>query len=115
MFVPAEQRDSRDYKAFWVVLNRGEFQAAKPKRTAKGGREVWILASDNPLLDDKGKPFGVVKFATDVTADKLKNADFAGQLPAIDKAQAIIEFNMDGTIITANENFLDRDNCSGLS
>ncbi|MDD1575102.1 histidine kinase, partial [Bradyrhizobium sp. WBOS1] len=79
----------------------GEF-----KRIGKGGREVWILASYNPLLDENGKPYGVVKFATDVTAEKLKNADLAGQIAAIDKAQAVIEFNMDGTIITANANFL---------
>ncbi|MBC9884106.1 PAS domain-containing protein, partial [Bradyrhizobium sp. INPA01-394B] len=84
---------------------RGEYQAGEFKRIGKGGREVWILASYNPVMDDTGKPFGVVKFATDVTAEKLKTADLAGQIAAIDKAQAVIEFNMDGTIITANANF----------
>ena len=54
----------------------------------------------------KGKPFKVVKYATDVTAQKLVNADYAGQIAAVGKSQAVIEFNMDGTIITANENFL---------
>ncbi|HLG85176.1 MAG TPA: PAS domain-containing methyl-accepting chemotaxis protein [Bradyrhizobium sp.] len=106
MFMPAADRDSAAYREFWAALNRGEYQAGEFKRIGKGGREVWILASYNPLLDDNGKPFGVVKFATDVTADKLRNADRAGQLAAIGKSQAVIEFNMDGTIITANENFL---------
>ncbi|MGX1317968.1 methyl-accepting chemotaxis protein [Bradyrhizobium sp. USDA 377] len=106
MFVAAAERDGASYREFWAKLNRGEYQAGEFKRIGKGGREVWILASYNPLLDEKGKPFGVVKFATDITAEKLKNADLAGQIAAIDKAQAVIEFNMDGTIITANANFL---------
>ena len=106
MFVEPSERDSAAYREFWARLNRGEYQAGEYKRIAKGGREIWILASYNPVLDEKGKPFKVVKFATDVTAQKLKNADLAGQLEAIGKSQAVIEFNLDGTIITANDNFL---------
>ncbi len=106
MFVEPSYRESIDYKQFWAALNRGEFQAAEYKRIAKGGREVWIQASYNPILDLNGKPFKVVKFATDVTERKLEAANFMGQLAAINKAQAVIEFNLDGTIITANENFL---------
>ena len=106
LFVAEAERNGTAYREFWAALNRGDYQTGEFKRIAKGGREVWILASYNPLLDENGKPYGVVKFATDVTAEKLKNADLAGQISAIDKAQAVIEFNMDGTIITANENFL---------
>jgi methyl-accepting chemotaxis protein len=106
MFVSPAERDSAAYREFWAKLNRGEYQAGEYKRVGKGGREVWILASYNPLLDERGKPFGVVKFATDVTQQKLKNADLAGQIEAIGKSQAVIEFNLDGSIITANENFL---------
>ncbi|HXH43266.1 MAG TPA: PAS domain-containing methyl-accepting chemotaxis protein [Bradyrhizobium sp.] len=106
MFVTDADRNSPAYREFWAALNRGDYQAGEYKRVGKGGREVWILASYSPLLDETGKPYGVVKFATDVSAEKLKNADLAGQLAAIDKAQAVIEFNMDGTIITANANFL---------
>ncbi|MGY8638593.1 PAS domain-containing methyl-accepting chemotaxis protein [Bradyrhizobium sp. 14AA] len=106
LFVAPSERDGTAYREFWAALNRGDYQAGEFKRIGKGGREIWILASYNPLLDEKGKPYGVVKFATDVTAEKLKNADLAGQIAAIDKAQAVIEFNMDGTIITANANFL---------
>ena len=106
LFVAQAERDGAAYREFWAKLNRGEYQAGEYKRIGKGGREVWILASYNPLLDENGKPFGVAKFATDITAEKLKTADLAGQIAAIDKAQAVIEFNMDGTIITANANFL---------
>ncbi|WP_247332291.1 PAS domain-containing methyl-accepting chemotaxis protein [Bradyrhizobium sp. 21] len=106
LFVTQAERDGDAYREFWAALNRGEYQAGEFKRIGKGGREAWILASYNPLLDENGKPFGVVKFATDVTEQKLRNADLAGQIAAIDKAQAVIEFNMDGTIITANAHFL---------
>lgn len=106
LFVAEADRNGAAYREFWAKLNRGEYQAGEFKRIGKGGREVWILASYNPLLDESGKPYGVVKFATDVTAEKLKTADIAGQIAAIDKAQAVIEFNMDGTVITANANFL---------
>jgi len=106
MFVEQVERDSAAYREFWAALNRGEYQAKEYKRIGKGGREVWILASYNPILDERGKPFGVVKFATDITAQKLKTADSAGQLAAIGKSQAVIEFNLDGTIVDANDNFL---------
>ena len=87
-------------------LNRGEYQAAEYKRIGKGGKEVWIQASYNPILDLNGKPFKVVKYATDMTEQKLRNADYMGQIAAIGKSQAVIEFKMDGTVLTANDNFL---------
>lgn len=106
MFVAPQDRHSDGYRDFWARLNRGQFEAGEFKRIAKGGREIWILATYNPILDESGKPFKVVKFATDVTQQKLKAADSDGQIAAIIKSQAVIEFNMDGTIRTANENFL---------
>ena len=107
MFVTPEDRASAAYAEFWARLNRGQFEAAEYKRIGKGGKEIWILATYNPILDEAGKPFKVVKFATDITAQKMKAADNDGQLAAIWKSQAVIEFNMDGTIRTANENFLN--------
>jgi methyl-accepting chemotaxis protein len=106
MFVEPSMRDSAAYREFWANLNRGDYLAAEYKRVGKGGKEIWILASYNPILDEMGKPFKVVKFATDVTEQKLTTADLAGQVAAIGKSQAVIEFKMDGTIIGANENFL---------
>ncbi|HEY0331177.1 MAG TPA: PAS domain-containing methyl-accepting chemotaxis protein [Rhodopseudomonas sp.] len=106
MFVEPTERGSAAYREFWAALNRGEYQAAEYKRIGKGGKEVWILATYNPILDDKGKPIKVVKFATDVTAQRLSTANLAGQVEAIGKSQAVIEFAMDGSILTANDNFL---------
>jgi methyl-accepting chemotaxis protein len=106
MFVEPTVRESSSYREFWDSLSRGEYSAAEYKRIGKGGKEVWILASYNPILDEKRKPFKVVKFATDVTEQKLSTADLAGQISAIGKSQAVIEFNMDGSIISANGNFL---------
>ncbi len=106
MFVEKSYGNSAEYKAFWDKLNRGEFETAEFKRFGKGGKEVWIQASYNPVLDVSGKPYKVVKFAADVTERKIKDANFESQLAAINKSQAVIEFNMDGTILTANENFL---------
>ena len=54
-------------------MNRGEFQAAQYKRIAKGSREIWIQASYNPILDANGRPTGVIKFATGVTAEKIRS------------------------------------------
>jgi methyl-accepting chemotaxis protein len=106
MFVEPSERASAGYQDFWARLKRGEFQAAEFKRIGKNGKEVWILATYNPITDEKGIPFKVVKYATDVTAQKLKAADLGGQIAAIAKSQAVIEFSMDGTILDANQNFL---------
>ena len=107
MFVDSQLQKSVEYRSFWQKLNRGEFVSGEFKRIGKHGKEIWIQASYNPIMDLNGIPFKVVKYATDITAEKIKSADFSGQLEAISKSQAVIEFNLDGTIITANENFLN--------
>ena len=106
IFAEPAYADSADYKDFWQKLNDGEYQSGQYKRIGKGGREVWIEASYNPIFGRSGKPYKVVKFATEVTRQKMEYADLRGQVDAIGKSQAVIEFNMDGTIITANANFL---------
>jgi methyl-accepting chemotaxis protein len=106
MFVSAEERASAEYKAFWEALRRGEYRAAQYRRIGKGGKEIWIEASYNPIFGLNGKPYRVVKFATDITQQKQQYADFSGQVAAINKAQAVIEFDLNGTILNANENFL---------
>jgi methyl-accepting chemotaxis protein len=107
MFADPAYRASTEYRLFWEKLGRGEFDAGEYKRIGKGGREIWIQASYNPIMDMNGKPFKVVKYATDITQSKLQAADFAGQLSAISKAQAVIEFSLDGKILHANDNFLN--------
>ena len=106
MFVEARLRDSAEYRSFWERLGRGEYDAGVYKRIGKGGREVWIQASYNPILDLDGRPFKVVKYATDVTESRLQSADWSGQIAAISKSQAVIEFGLDGRILNANDNFL---------
>lgn len=107
MFVDKDFANSDEYRQFWADLRSGKFQAKEYKRFAKGGKEIWIQASYNPILDAKGRPYKVVKYATDITEQTLKNADLKGQIDAIGKSQAVIHFNMDGTIRWANENFLN--------
>jgi methyl-accepting chemotaxis protein len=106
MFVEPRYRESAEYRQFWERLNRGEYQAAQFKRIGKGGREVWIEATYNPILDGNGKPFKVVKFATDVTRQKAESSELKGQVEAIDKSQAVVSFALDGTVLAANDKFL---------
>lgn len=106
MFVDPAHAVSDEYRRFWEKLGRGEFDSGEYKRFGKDGREIWIQASYNPILDMNGKPFKIVKYATDMTAQKLRYAEYDGQIKAIAKAQAVIEFNLDGTILNANDNFL---------
>ena len=105
-FVDPEYAKSPDYKAFWSRLGRGEFDAGEYKRIGKGGKEVWIRASYNPVVGASGKVLKVVEVASDVTAAKRLAAENAGKVDAISRVQAVIEFAPDGTIVTANENFL---------
>lgn len=90
MFVEQSYVNSPEYKKFWDNLRGGQFQAAEYKRIGKGGKEVWIQASYNPIMDDAGKVLRVMKFATDITDEKLKNSDYEGKISAINKAQAVI-------------------------
>ncbi|MBL8257536.1 MAG: PAS domain S-box protein [Pseudoxanthomonas mexicana] len=107
MFVDGDYAASAEYRDFWARLGRGEFDEGQYRRFGKGGREVWIQASYNPVFDPNGKPYKVIKFATDITRQTLQAADYAGQLAAIGKSQAVIEFDLTGTILSANQNFLD--------
>ena len=106
MFCDPDYAESDAYVEFWEKLVRGELNVAEFKRLGKGGKKIWLQASYNPVLDEDGKPVRIVKFATDVTAAKLQITEFEGKIRAINRAQALIEFALDGTVITANENFL---------
>ncbi len=107
IFVEESARESPAYRTFWDELRAGKAKVAQFKRVRKDGKEVWIEASYNPIFDKNGKPYKVVKFATDVTRQQMEYADLLGKVEAISRAQAVIEFNLDGSIITANNNFLD--------
>ena len=106
MFCDPQYVQTSVYKNFWEKLARGEFDSGEYKRTGKGGNEIWINASYNPVFDENGKVYKVIKFASDITKKKLESLEYESKLNAISKSQAVIEFNLDGTIISANENFL---------
>ncbi|MNH98162.1 Biofilm dispersion protein BdlA [compost metagenome] len=106
LFVEANYVKSKDYTAFWSALRNGQFFSSDFKRIAKGGREVFIRGNYNPVKNSSGKVIKVIKFANDITDSKLHALDSAAKIDAISRAQATIEFNTDGTIIGANENFL---------
>lgn len=105
MLVGDDHANSIQYRDFWDALRRGEYQASEFRRLGRGGKQVWIQASYDPILDKAGNPFKVIKVATDVTQTKLAGADARGQLDAISKSQAVIEFTPEGTILRANKNF----------
>jgi methyl-accepting chemotaxis protein len=107
MFCPPEYAASPAYKQFWAGLAAGEFEHGEFKRVAKNGREIWINASYNPVMDSDGRPYKVIKFATDITDNRLRSAEYEGKVSAIDKAQAVIEFDMQGHVLNANDNFLN--------
>ena len=106
IFVDPAERESAGYREFWASLGGGAFQQGEYRRVGKDGREIWLQATYNPIRDPSGRPMKIVKFASDISADKLRSIDYAGKIAAIDKAQAVIEFSPDGTILTANANFL---------
>ncbi len=107
LFVAPDRRDTPQYCAFWDKLKRGEYDAGRYRRIHKDGSDVWLQASYNPIFDQQGRPFKVVKYATDVTEQQRRQADTEGQLAAISKVQGIIEFDLDGNILRANDLFLD--------
>ena len=74
MLVDPTEVESDAYREFWRTLKHGEFVAARFRRVGKGGREVWIEASYNPVLDATGKAVRVVQFATDITAREIERA-----------------------------------------
>ena len=106
ILVEPSYAQSHDYQLFWEKLGRGQYDSGVYLRRGKGGREVWLQATYNPVLDESGRPVKVLKVCADVTAQKLQAADFEARLNAINKSQGVIEFELDGTIRDANENFL---------
>jgi methyl-accepting chemotaxis protein len=103
-FCEATYINSEDYKMFWEKLRAGKFDANQYRRVRKDGKVIWIQASYNPIVDENGKINKVVKFATDITIEKQK-AEAVNE--ALDRSQAIIEFNLDGTVVYANKNFIE--------
>ena len=107
MFIAPQERGSAQYAAFWERLGQGAHDSGRYRRIRKDGSDVWLQASYNPIFDRRGQPLKVIKYATDITEQQHRQADSEGQLEAISKVQAIIEFEPDGTIVRANDLFLN--------
>ncbi|THH35935.1 PAS domain S-box protein [Aliishimia ponticola] len=107
IFLPKADAETSEYKAFWQGLAAGETYSDQYRRIAKTGEDVWLQAIYAPVLDEDGKPVKIVKVAADITARKAHDVETQARIDAIDQSQAVIEFEPDGTIITANKNFLD--------
>lgn len=106
MFVDPDYARTPAYKEFWEKLRRGESQAAQYQRRGKDGKPIWVQATYYPIRGAFGRPYKVVKHTVNITEQMMKLSDGLGQLAAISKAQAVIEYEPDGTIRTANPNFL---------
>ncbi|KAE9658259.1 methyl-accepting chemotaxis protein [Pseudomonas sp. PB105] len=108
MFCTPAFARSAEYHQLWTNLRSGQFQSGTFERQASNGESVWLEASYNPVRDEAGQVIKVVKFAMDVTPRLQAESEANAKLAAIGRAMAVIEFNLDGTIITANANFLQR-------
>jgi methyl-accepting chemotaxis protein len=106
IFMDPAERDGEAYRGFWKRLADGEAFQAEALRCVKGGARIWLQAVYTPISDRAGCVFKVVKYASDITAQKKRLADLEGQIAAIAKSQAVIEFDLKGNILNANANFL---------
>lgn len=103
MFCEPGFAESSEYKDFWAALNRGEYKTGEFKRVGRGGKDVWIIASYNPILDDSGKPYKVVKFATDITASR---AELQVRTDIMNMTSIVSEADLRGDILNVNEKFI---------
>lgn len=107
IFVDPVTKASADYADFWQDLAKGQKGIAQTvKRLAKGGREIWIHGSYNPVFDRQGRVTKVVKVASLVTEEHRRLLELEGQIAALNRSQAVISFDLDGNILEANDNFL---------
>ncbi|MCF6346457.1 MAG: PAS domain-containing methyl-accepting chemotaxis protein [Thiomicrorhabdus sp.] len=105
LFVSKTEQDSLAYQAFWNKLAKGEAFSGQFSRIGKDDKQVWIEASYNPIKDANGQVYKVIKLASDITEKMLQDIEASAKLTAIDNSYAVIEFDVTGKILTANENF----------
>lgn len=106
MFVGEACAQSPEYRAFWSALKAGQPQVGEFQRRTKSGRKIWIHASYTPVLDPRGRVSKIVKLATDISERKQLQLDGTALRSALDRVMAVIEFDMNGVILAANDNFL---------
>ena len=107
LFCEPGQSSSREYSEFWRRLASGEFVSERFLRRDKQGREIWLEASYNPVLGASGRVEKVLKIAADISAEVRKEQEQNSLINAINRSMAMIEFNLQGEVLTANDNFLN--------
>ncbi|MAY86324.1 MAG: hypothetical protein CML02_06360 [Pseudooceanicola sp.] len=107
MFVHEDEANGEVYANFWRQLRNGTFQAGEFSRITKQNNTVWFQASYSPIFNEQGEVTRIVKYATDITRAKAMAEDLQGQIKALSHSQMTIELSLDGTIVTANRNFLE--------
>lgn len=106
MLVDPVEAASPEYADLWDRLRTGEQISGGYKLLGRGAKEVWVRAAFVALYGIDGKPAKIIQYAVDATADKLRQAEFEGKVAAISRSQAVIEFDLDGTVLEVNDNFL---------
>ena len=106
MFCAPDLAQSDAYQAFWQRLGAGEIEQGAFERFGANGKSIWLRASYNPVYGQDGAVCKIVKFATDITAVMTRAADAQGKIDALHRLQAVIEFDLEGRVLNANENFL---------
>jgi methyl-accepting chemotaxis protein len=106
MFVPAAHRTSFEYLNLWARLRNGEFLSGEFLRLNKFGEEICLRATYNPIFDTNRRVIGVIKLSLNTTVEKRRINDLNARDALVERIFAVIQFNPDGTITTANKNFL---------
>ncbi|HWI86761.1 MAG TPA: PAS domain-containing methyl-accepting chemotaxis protein [Sphingomonas sp.] len=94
------------YQRTWETLCRGESESGEYPRRARDGREIWVQTTYAPIRNDAGKMSGFIMLSADVSERRARAAADASMIAAIDRSQLIVEFGLDGTVLSANANFL---------
>ena len=105
MLLDRDTATSPDYAKLWQKLAEGVMCAKQVKRLSKDGKEYWFQVNYTPVKGDFPKPYKVIVYSTCITAEKTRTADYEGQLSAISRIQAVVEYDLAGNVLKANENF----------
>lgn len=104
MFCDEGFSESLEYKQFWEKLKRGEFLSGEFKRISKNGRDIYLIATYNPILDKEGKPYKVIKFATDITDTKL---ELQARIDIMNLTSIVSEGDLKGDILSVNDKYCE--------
>jgi len=107
IFCNEQTTSSTEYASFWTNLAKGKADQGQFLRVDKGGSDIWLEASYCPVTDNNGNVIRIIKIASDISKLVISTHELKSQLEAISRSQAVIEFNLKGEVITANDNFLN--------